>query len=154
MTSSSVQALLRVPMADMGVTARSSSLEELPSCVLEEIETEMERGRPRSSNDILHSAGHNTANTLSNLSKLSGWGLSKSFNHSSVVRHLAAAPSISQIRCVKIFTENRFTKQHIIHCLTFIPILLMLILTYLIWVAPLIHSFSPFKPYFTPTHHI
>ena len=118
MTSSYVQALRRVPMADMGVTARSSSLEELPSCVLEEIETEMERerGRPRSSNDILHSAGHNTANTLSNLSKLSGWGLSKSFNHSSVVRHLAAAPSISQIRCVKIFTENRFTKQHIIHC--------------------------------------
>ena len=111
MMSSSVQALLRVPMADMGVTARSSSLEELPSCVLEEIETEMERererGRPRSSNDILHSAGHNTANTLSNLSKLSGWGLSKSFNHSSVVRHLAAAPSIAQIRCVKILTENR-----------------------------------------------
>ena len=134
MMSSSVQALLRVPMADMGVTARSSSLEELPSCVLEEIETEMERerGRPRSSNDILHSAGHNTANTLSNLSKLSGWGLSKSFNHSSVVRHLAAAPSIAQIRCVKILTENRYTKQHIIHCLTFIPILLMLILTYLI----------------------
>ena len=95
-------------MVDMGVTARSSSLEELPSCILEEIEMEemeRERGRPRSSNDILHSAGHNTANTLSNLSKLSGWGLSKSFNHSSVVRHLAAAPSTAQIRDSKGISE-------------------------------------------------
>ena len=89
-------------MTDMGVTARSSSLEELPSCVLEEIEMEeeRERGRPRSSNDILHSAAHNNnVNTLSNLSKLSGWGMSKSYNHSSVVRgHIAAAPSIAQTK--------------------------------------------------------
>ena len=63
----------------------------------EEVEMlERERGRPRSSNDILHSM--NNVNTLSNLSKLSGWGLSKSYNHSSVVSHIAAAPSIAQIK--------------------------------------------------------
>lgn len=112
----SVQALLRVPMADMAVTARSTSLEELPSCVLEEVEMlERERGRPRSSNDILHSM--NNVNTLSNLSKLSGWGLSKSYNHSSVVRHIAPAPTIAQIRIcqdkerIKIYIALAFFKS-------------------------------------------
>ena len=110
----SVQALLRVPMADMAVTARSTSLEELPSCVLEEVEMR-ERGRPRSSNDILHSM--NNVNTLSNLSKLSGWGLSKSYNHSSVVRHIAPAPTIAQIRIcqdkerIKIYIALAFFKS-------------------------------------------
>ena len=86
------QALLRVPMSEVGVTARSTSLEELPSCVLEEAEWKeagaqgaQGAGRPRSSNDIPDSAVH--TNTLSNLSTLSGRGLSKSYNHSSVVRH-------------------------------------------------------------------
>ena len=104
-----VQALLRVPMADMAVTARSTSLEELPSCVLEEVEMmERERGRPRSSNDILHSM--NNVNTLSNLSKLSGWGLSKSYNHSSVVSHIAAAPSCSD----QDMSGYRFNNAYII----------------------------------------
>ena len=114
----SVQALLRVPMADMAVTARSTSLEELPSCVLEEVEMlERERGmgRPRSSKNILHSM--NNVNTLSNLSKLSGWGLSKSYNHSSVVRHIAPAPTIAQIRIcqdkerIKIYIALAFFKS-------------------------------------------
>ena len=116
-------------MTDMGVTARSSSLEELPSCVLEEIEMEVmerERGRPRSSNDILHSGHNNNVNTLSNLSKLSGWGLSKSYNHSSVVRHIAAAPSIAQTKmcqdCYRIQTTHYFA-------FIYIP---LRILTYLI----------------------
>ena len=71
--------------------ARSSSLEALPSCLLlaeAALEAEAEQGagaeqgevegrrRPRSSNDIRQA----------DLSKLSGGGLSKQYNHRSVVR--------------------------------------------------------------------
>ena len=119
-------------MTDMGVTARSSSLEELPSCVLEEIEMEVmerERGRPRSSNDILHSGHNNNVNTLSNLSKLSGWGLSKSYNHSSVVRHIAAAPSIAQTKmCQDCYRKQTYKATHYL-AFIYIP---LRILTYLI----------------------
>ena len=83
--------MLRARQCDAAVMARSSSLEALPSCLLlaeAALEAEAEQGagagqgeaggrrRPRSSNDIRHA----------DLSKLSGGGLSKSYNHRSVVR--------------------------------------------------------------------
>ena len=81
--------MLRARQCDAAVMARSSSLEALPSCLLlaeaaQEAEAEPGAGqrevwgrrRPRSSNDIRQA----------DLSKLSGGGLSKSYNHRSVVR--------------------------------------------------------------------
>ena len=82
--------MLRARQCDAAVMARSSSLEALPSCLLlaeAALEAEAEQGagqgevevggrRPRSSNDIRQA----------DLSKLSGGGLSKSYNHRSVVR--------------------------------------------------------------------
>ena len=80
--------MLRARQCDAAVMARSSSLEALPSCLLlaeaaleAEAEQgagqgEVEGGRPRSSNDIRQA----------DLSKLSGGGLSKQYNHRSVVR--------------------------------------------------------------------
>ena len=78
--------MLRARQCDAAVMARSSSLEALPSCLLlaeaaleaeaEQGEVEGGRRRPRSSNDIRQA----------DLSKLSGGGLSKSYNHRSVVR--------------------------------------------------------------------
>ena len=82
--------MLRARQCDAAVMARSSSLEALPSCLLLaeaalEAEAEQDKGagerevggrRPRSSNDIRQA----------DLSKLSGGGLSKSYNHRSVVR--------------------------------------------------------------------
>ena len=81
--------MLRARQCDAAVMARSSSLEALPSCLLlaEAASSEAEQGagqeeveggrrRPRSSNDIRQA----------DLSKLSGGGLSKSYNHRSVVR--------------------------------------------------------------------
>ena len=79
---------MRARQCDAAVMARSSSLEALPSCLLlaeAALEAEAEQGaeqgeggrrRPRSSNDIRQA----------DLSKLSGGGLSKSYNHRSVVR--------------------------------------------------------------------
>ena len=80
--------MLRARQCDAAVMARSSSLEALPSCLLlaEAASSEAELGagqgevggrrRPRSSNDIRQA----------DLSKLSGGGLSKQYNHRSVVR--------------------------------------------------------------------
>ena len=80
--------MLRARQCDAAVMARSSSLEALPSCLLlaeAALEAEQDMGagqveggrrRPRSSNDIRQA----------DLSKLSGGGLSKSYNHRSVVR--------------------------------------------------------------------
>ena len=80
--------MLRARQCDAAVMARSSSLEALPSCLLlaeAALEAEAEQGagqgevgrrRARSSNDIRQA----------DLSKLSGGGLSKSYNHRSVVR--------------------------------------------------------------------
>ena len=80
--------MLRARQCDAAVMARSSSLEALPSCLLlaeAALEAEAEQGagqgeggrrRPRSSNDIRQA----------DLSKLSGGGLSKQYNHRSVVR--------------------------------------------------------------------
>ena len=82
--------MLRARQCDAAVMARSSSLEALPSCLLLaeaalEAEAEQDMGamqgeggrrRPRSSNDIRQA----------DLSKLSGGGLSKQYNHRSVVR--------------------------------------------------------------------
>ena len=70
-----IQAIIKVKRVDQGILARSTSLEELPSCISEENKPRVyiEEERPRSGNDPI--------------SNLSSWGLSKSFNDSSVVRH-------------------------------------------------------------------
>ena len=66
---------MKVKVSDQGVMARSTSLEDLPNCILEEIKDRDEK--TRSSNDIHH-----------RMSNLSSWGLSRSYNDSSVVRHI------------------------------------------------------------------
>ena len=66
---------MKVKVSDQGVMARSTSLENLPNCILEEIKEREEK--TRSSNDIHHQ-----------MSNLSSWGLSRSYNDSSVVRQI------------------------------------------------------------------
>ena len=71
------QAIFKVKKTDAGTMVRSTSLEELPSCC-EEDEGEW---RARSSSGV-----HDTHDAL--ISKLSAdWGMSKSYQFSSVVRH-------------------------------------------------------------------
>jgi len=69
------KAIMKVKVSDQGVMARSTSLENLPNCILEEIKEREEK--TRSSNDIHHQ-----------MSNLSSWGLSRSYNDSSVVRQI------------------------------------------------------------------
>ena len=93
-----VQAIFRVQHSDQACMVRSTSLEALPSCCLETSDEDEKHERARSSTGVHDRSNDHEAALMSKLSAGSWAPLSKSYQLSSVVRHITIQTYFTRVR--------------------------------------------------------